>query len=271
MISSMTNKPTVNLPKQLPTLDLHEALHSNNIEYKPDTFTIKKKRKYKTIHELNPNPNLLSKKALKTREMRMKSLKNKNYDDDPLFAQASNVVETKLGGRQLQLLKSPNPAFSKDVPTNYIRPEKSEEQNINLHLGSRQKNLANNHRLSSAESYFPIYRKQANDFSKSQHNSHIRKQRLNPNEKSSSNLRNSSKKEISLDKSKKSVAVLGSRQLQLLKSRISNEKNKPTPKQPRTKQPRTNRRRKGKVRKVLTGRRKITSSELILKADSFFQ
>lgn len=262
----MTSRAAINLPKQLPTLDLHEALHSNNIQ--PDSFTIKKKRKYKTIHELNPNPNLLSKKAIKTREMKMKHLKIDRNEDDPLFAEASDIVETKLGGRQLQLLKSPNPVFSKDVPTNYIRqtPDKSEEQDLNLLLGSRQKNLANNHRSNSAEFHSPTYRKLTRNFIDRRQNSHFKKSNTNSTLKKKllNGLRNSRKFETSIE----SKSVLGSRQLELLKTQISNETiNK---KSSSSSLVRTNRRKKGRVRKVLTGRRKITSSELILKAASFF-
>jgi len=266
MITLTTSKPAVVDPSQLPTKDLHEALHISDHQLNTQYNVTKKKRKYKTIHELNPNPNLLSKKAIKTREMKMKYLNKDSNEDENLSAQASNIVETKLGGRQLQLLKSSSPVFSKDVHPNYIMSsnDESESKHSVRMLGSRQKNLASSHRSnsfvanniqnSSHRKDKDLASRYQNAFSRSPTSPTLNKELHN-------NFRHSRK--FPYSKEKKPVAFLGSRQLGLLRSQTINE----TTSIDKTTRPR---RRKGRVRKVLTGRRKISSSELILKAASFF-
>lgn len=253
-----------------------------------------KKKIYKSIQELNPNPNLLSKKAIKRRKKKMEQKLQQQRKTNPFKSFDSMNYRARpkaLGGRQLHIIKTStlSSKFNSNSTKNAIKlpPRKisSNPQPIRI-LGSRQKELTNLNDLLT---------RSLNSKTRTQDNARLpgyltsRFQDIDSTDNIAINdgkslstadrLRESTvalKKNILRSKysnidskisSNNAERSLGSRQLGLIKIRPSVS----TPSKPQSKRKKGRKRgRKGRVRKVLKGRRKITSTELRQKASNFF-
>lgn len=242
-------------------------------------FTYKDKKKYKTIQDLNPNPHLLSKKAIKTRKMKIEAkMKNEILNKQNSLVQRvttpSPAENSALGDNQLEVIKSSTllSKFDTRSTLNAIKlpPRKisQDPQPIRI-LGSRQKKVTNKTKSSK--------RNQENKSFSSKDSlkladyiaSRYQLKNIQQKDKKVGNLsenisRHKSKKSFNNNNVSNAERSLGSRQVGLLNiNTLPVQKSTP-------KHKKRIRGRKGKVRKVLKGRRKITSGELRRKASSFF-
>lgn len=281
MISSTINNATVMIP-DIPNNELNDDLSKALLKYQP-----KRKKKYKTIQELNPNPHLLSKKALKARKMKMQQkIMNQeklkvNFDVN----KPASIRKQKLGGRQLQVIKTStlDSKFYSDSTANAIKlpPRKisTNPQPLRI-LGSRQKKVTE---TSKSEKTLPekdslkladyIAKrlqkptpKHSNTFEDQDFSTKRRISSISSGRLLSSKTPQHSRTKLTKHRSSNAELSLGSRQLDLVKIRPSKTKSKA-----KMKKKNSFKARGGRVRKVLKGRRKISSAELRIKASSFFQ
>ena len=284
--SSLQSKPDISL--------LNKDLQSEALS----KYQISRNNKYKTIQELNPNPNLLSKKAIRTRKLKMEQ-KFKETKNSPLHVSETQYRDNdnySLGGRQLQLIKSStlSSKFDMNSTKNVIKlpPRIITDDPLPIRsLGSRQKQLAGISKTERSSNYNkPVIEKDSAKLaeyiaSRFQDTSYKKKQ-IFPAKKQAfeksplasfvdrrhDGLPLPSKVSFKFSHPKDSVAnlastaekSLGSRQLQLLKSKPTKVKSS------RPNKSQSKRTKKGRVRKVLKGRRRISSSELRLKSSNFF-
>lgn len=290
MISSTINKESASLSQN--STVVHGALLKNDNHNSDDKqkdlslalqeLTIKDKKKYKTIQDINPNPNLLSKKAIKTRKMKMEAkMKNEIINKQNSAIQKITTPDPTeniaLGDRQLEIIKSSTllSKFDTRSTLNAIKlpPRKisQDPQPIRI-LGSRQKKVTNKIKSTkqSKENKANLYSKDSlklADYIASRY----QLKNIEQKDKKVSNLSKTTSRHNSQKSFNNNVSnverSLGSRQVGLLNiNTLPVQKSSPKHK----KRIRGRKGRKGKVRKVLKGRRKITSGELRRKASSFF-
>lgn len=188
------------------------------------------------MRDINPNQKLLSKKAVRARERKLQLL-NTNELDHQIELNSKSIARNSLGGRQWKIVKS-NKATSKFDERTFSSkkiPMKLSDEPVRI-LGSRQKKLT----ASSGEIRQDEYR-----LAEQQNNRHTtdkdRTWALQPDP----SLR------------------LGGRQLQLLGSR-KHHLRAPYAKSnnySNVKNTKNRNRKRGRIRKVLKGRRKVSSSE----------
>lgn len=208
---------------------------------------IVKKKIHKTIHDFNPNPLLLSKKAIKARERKLKTVNDIKTEKTNDFETRPFTVHS-LGGRQWQILQSAK--LNTETMHNSLTSTTSQENSIDQ----------DGFRISGSRQKFFTESIDAAPFRSSKFTS----QRVISRQPNQIPLKDSTEALAAVATPHVTNYLLGGRQLKLLKedrkvsftvdpSKVKGTKG--TRKKIHVKQ------KHGRVRKVLKGRRKLSSSE----------